>query len=109
MTTTGSGMVQEFTDASIALAVGGVSAPVQTDYGFHIIKRYPIDIESINAELDKTRERITELNALPSLSFVDDAELKRLKQQEASLENQLKLKEMIAKNTEQQHIKKTEE
>ena len=36
-------MIQEFTDASVALKVGGVSAVVPTAYGFHIIKRYPID------------------------------------------------------------------
>lgn len=51
-TPSGSSMVTEFTTASVALAVGGVSAPVQTDYGFHIIKRYPIDAEYVNANLD---------------------------------------------------------
>lgn len=40
-------MMQEFTDGSVALAVGEVSAPVQTAYGFHIIKRYPIDAASL--------------------------------------------------------------
>ncbi|MBQ9985732.1 MAG: S-layer homology domain-containing protein [Oscillospiraceae bacterium] len=39
----GGQMIQEFTDASVALKVGGVSAVVPTAYGFHIIKRYPID------------------------------------------------------------------
>ena len=43
-------MMQEFTDGSIALSVGGVSAPVQTSYGFHIIKRYPIDAASMEDE-----------------------------------------------------------
>ena len=32
-------MVQEFADASFALEVGQVSEPVQTPYGYHIIKR----------------------------------------------------------------------
>ena len=40
-------MVAEFTQASVALEVGGVSAPVQTDYGFHIIKRYSLDAADI--------------------------------------------------------------
>lgn len=39
----GSQMIQEFTDASVALKVDGVSAVVPTSYGFHIIKRYPIN------------------------------------------------------------------
>ncbi|MBQ7120231.1 MAG: peptidylprolyl isomerase [Oscillospiraceae bacterium] len=46
-TPSGSGMVAEFTQASVALEVGGVSAPVQTDYGFHIIKRYSLDAADI--------------------------------------------------------------
>ncbi len=41
-------MMKEFTDGSISLEIGGVSAPVQTSYGFHIIKRYPIDEASLN-------------------------------------------------------------
>lgn len=39
----GSQMVQEFTEGSNALKVGEVSGIVKTAYGFHIIKRYPID------------------------------------------------------------------
>ncbi|MBR5543605.1 MAG: peptidylprolyl isomerase [Oscillospiraceae bacterium] len=37
----GSMMVKEFTDASNALSENGVSGIVASDYGFHIIKRYP--------------------------------------------------------------------
>ncbi len=54
-------MMQEFTSASIALAVGGVSAPVQTSHGFHIIKRYPIDIESINADFEAFSNEFSQL------------------------------------------------
>lgn len=38
----GSGMVESFETASLALAEGEVSAPVESDYGYHVIKRYPI-------------------------------------------------------------------
>ena len=39
---TGSGMVESFEKASLALAEGEVSEPVESDYGYHVIKRYPI-------------------------------------------------------------------
>ncbi len=39
---TGSGMVESFEKASLALAEGEVSEPIATDYGYHVIKRYPI-------------------------------------------------------------------
>ncbi len=39
----GGQLVAEFTEGSNALKVGEVSGIVKTAYGFHIIKRYPID------------------------------------------------------------------
>ncbi len=44
-------MVAEFTEASVALEVGGVSDIVTTSHGFHIIKRYPLDKEFIEANI----------------------------------------------------------
>lgn len=38
-------MVQEFYDGTAALAVGQVSEPIQTDYGYHIILRLDPDVE----------------------------------------------------------------
>lgn len=58
------------------------------------------DIDSINSELETTQERMAELLALPSLSFVEQEELANLKQTTAELERQLKLKEMLSDNKE---------
>lgn len=51
-TTTGGRMVDEFTEASVALADGGVSDIVKSDYGFHIIKRYPLTAEHIATDIE---------------------------------------------------------
>ena len=48
----GSQMVTEFVEGAWALPVGGVSELVQTDYGFHIIKRLPLDDSYIKANID---------------------------------------------------------
>ncbi len=38
-------MIEEFEEASFALEVGGISEPVKTSYGYHIIKKLPLDEE----------------------------------------------------------------
>ena len=67
------------------------------------------EIKSLNDELDETRKRIEELSLLPSLSFTDAEELERLKQQEESLERQVKLKELLAKSQQETATKDAEE
>ena len=44
-TPSGSQMITEFTEASFKLAENGVSGLVPSTYGFHIIKRYPLNKE----------------------------------------------------------------
>lgn len=67
------------------------------------------EIKSLNDELDETRKRIEELSLLPSLSFTDAEELERLKQQEESLERQVKLKELLAESQRETVIKDAKE
>lgn len=54
------------------------------------------EIDNLNSELKTTQDRMAELLALPSLSFVEQEELATLKQTTAELERQLKLKELFA-------------
>lgn len=48
------GMVTEFETASLALQVGAVSDIVETNYGYHIIKRYPTD----DSQFEKYKEEL---------------------------------------------------
>lgn len=66
------------------------------------------EIESINSELETTQERIAELLAKPSLSFVEQEELKKLQQQNALLERNLKLQEMILSQKEAELVADTQ-
>ena len=53
------GFVEEFDDALFAMAKGDISSPIQTEFGFHVIKL--IDIRSPEiASLDDKRAELTE-------------------------------------------------
>lgn len=67
------------------------------------------EIESLNSKLKTTRDKIAELEAMPSLSLTDQDELKRLKQQNVELEKQLKIQEALAKSTEEKIANRSEE
>jgi len=51
------------------------------------------ELESLNSELETTRDRIKELEAMDSLSIVEQEELDKLYEQEASLARQVALQE----------------
>lgn len=55
-------------------------------------------LESLNSELKTTKDRIDELNSQDGLTIVEQEELEKLKQQEASLERQIKLQEKLAQD-----------
>ena len=54
------------------------------------------EIESLTSELETAKERMAELIAMPSLSFIEQEELENLKQTTAELERQLQLQNMLA-------------
>ena len=62
------------------------------------------EIDSLNSELKTTNDRIAELLALPSLSFVEQEELANLQRATAELERQLEIKEQLAKSKEDEAI-----
>lgn len=66
-------MVREFEEASLALEVGQVSGVVQTDYGYHIILRIPLDTTELETY---ARQYITESYKLNQLiqQWMDEAE-----------------------------------
>ena len=54
-------MVPEFEQGALALEVGGVSEPIQTDYGYHIILRIPVDQEQLRVACDDSKlEELTQ-------------------------------------------------
>ena len=52
------------------------------------LKSVQSELQNVQSELEKTQERIDELNAKGTLSFVEEEELNRLKQQPAELKRQ---------------------
>lgn len=65
------------------------------------------ELESLNNELQTTKDRIEELNNQDTLTIVEQEELEKLKQQEASLERQVALQEKLAaeaRKTQQEKI-----
>ena len=62
-------------------------------------------LESLNSELKTTKDRIDELNSQDSLTIVEQEELEKLQQQEASLERQIKLQEKLAQDAQKTQAK----
>lgn len=61
-------------------------------------KQVQDEISSINSELETTNQRINELKAQESLTFVEQDELKRLQETNSELERNLKIKEALAES-----------
>lgn len=61
-------------------------------------------LESLNSELKTTKDRIDELNSQDSLTIVEQEELEKLQQQEASLERQIKLQEKLAQDAQKTQV-----
>ncbi len=73
--------VTEFDNAAYELEVGGVSGLVETEYGYHIIKRYPSDAEfdayeDVEEEL-KSIIAYDRYNAMVKDSWVKDAAVEK--------------------------------
>lgn len=60
------------------------------------------DIDGINQQLEQTKSRMAELEAMGTLSIADQAEYDKLSMQNEQLEAQLKIKEKLAKYEQEQ-------
>lgn len=49
----GSSFVTEYTEASKSLEIGEISGLVESSYGYHIIKRLPLDMEYIKENVSQ--------------------------------------------------------
>lgn len=66
-------------------------------------------LESLNSELETTKDRIEELNNQDTLTIVEQEELDKLAQQEASLERQIELQERLTKAAQQSQAQTIED
>ena len=76
-----------------ALTVSAKEASEQLEETKNNISGLESELESLQTELDKTKEKIAELAALPSLSLTQQEDLERLEREVELLERQIALKE----------------
>lgn len=67
-------MVEEFETVAFALEIDEVSAPVKTDYGFHVIKRIPglYELQGYWKQQAKVNEKSTNLEKMSVKAIMDD-------------------------------------